>query len=193
MMLENVNLDFRCQSCGMIKRVDAMLACSVVSHLPSDWAVADGGTVVCPVCITAAEPAVHEVNEANRVAETMPQIQAAVQAALNEEAFSNWRLDNDGPMPLTYPAEYERRKRADEAREKVSALHAGRDEENPFEGRKKGESLDPPTTVAPVPAYGETCGDCGKKISEAEGWRPDPKSTHFIRVHTSCFRDRSKE
>lgn len=188
-MMESAVLDFRCQSCGMIKRVDAILACSVVSHLPSGWAVADGGAVICPVCIGTAEP-VHEVNEANK---DVLQMQAAVQAARIEEAFTHWQLENDGPMPLDYPAEYERSKRADEARQKVSSLHAGRGEDDPFESRRKGESLDPPTTTAPIPAVSELCGDCGKKIGEFETWRPDPKSVTFVRVHLDCLRDRPKE
>lgn len=170
-MLESAVLDFRCSSCGMIRRVDAMLACSVVSHLPSDWAVADGGTLVCAACLGPPAPAVHEVNT----------------AAVPEEEIEA------GYKKLAEDPDQQRRQRADKNRDKASSLHAGREEDNPFESRRRpGESLNPPTTTAGIPTLPDLCGDCGKKIGEHEARRPDPVSELFVWVHRDCLRARSQ-
>jgi len=53
MILEKIAVDFRCQGCSTIRRVDASLVDRVSDLLPSGWASEDVG-LCCSLCITGA-------------------------------------------------------------------------------------------------------------------------------------------
>lgn len=53
MILEKIAVDFRCQGCSTIRRVDARITDNVSDLLPSDWTSEDVG-VCCTQCATGA-------------------------------------------------------------------------------------------------------------------------------------------
>lgn len=84
--------------------------------------------------------------------------------------------------------------KATQAREKVAALRMPHAEDSPFESRRRGgESLNPPTSVAPVPIVGDQCGECGQVIGETDAWQPDPDAETFTKVHKECLHQRARK
>jgi len=82
--------------------------------------------------------------------------------------------------------------RAQSAREKVSTLRMPHDGDSPFESRRRGgESLNPPTTVAPVPITGDQCSECGHVILDTDSWQPDPDAETFTKIHRECLKRRA--
>lgn len=55
MILERVAIDFRCQGCSTIRRVDADLGKKVGDHLPASWVLENLG-VSCAECASTPRP-----------------------------------------------------------------------------------------------------------------------------------------
>lgn len=168
MILESVAIDFRCSSCGTIRRLDADLSCTVASHLPTGWKVFNKPWQVC--CSVCCEI---ENETRNRIT-----VETARQRR-DEESGRRGSVQGDaGP-------EDERYRRADEKREKMKDIRMSTEER---------ASLDPPPKTAPMPAVPGTCSHCGMVIGDEDAdWRADSWSTVFVKIHTRCFRERASK
>lgn len=66
-MLESIAIDYRCQTCGMIRRIDASPADTVRDRLPDGW-TSHERSVVCERCAPGGHDTRHERAEERREA-----------------------------------------------------------------------------------------------------------------------------